>query len=208
MARLQRPNKPASRPLGAALSVVEAAADALARGGVVVIPTDTVYGLAAVPWNVDAVRRIFQLKGRPSDKSLQLLVPDETWLDRYGVPSAAARALAHRYWPGPLTIIIPSSDGTVGLRVPANELALDVLRRSGPLAATSANRSGEDTPNDLQSIREIFGESVDVYVDGGRIAGIASTVVDTTGTRVEVVREGAISALEIMRAVESRFEAE
>ena len=171
------------------------------------IPTDTVYGLAAGAEHAEAVERIYSLKDRPSDKSLQLLVPDGEWLERLGMPSADARLLARRYWPGPLTIVVPSASGTIGLRVPANGLALKLLRRTGPLAATSANRSGEQTPSDVESIRELFGDTVDVYVDGGVIDGVASTVVDTTGPEIVVVREGAVSASEIMRALECGFEA-
>ena len=193
--------------MGAALSGIDEAAEAIARGGVVVLPTDTVYGLAADADRPEAIQRIFALKRRPVDKSLQLLVPGEEWLERLGTPSGDARLLARRYWPGPLTIVIQSESGTVGLRVPANELTLELLRKTGPLAATSANRSGAETPSNIESIRELFGDEVDVYVDGGRIEGRASTVVDATGSEVGIVREGVVPASEIARALECGFEA-
>lgn len=206
--------------MGAPLSAIDEAAEAVARGCVVVVPTDTVYGLAADAGNANAVDRIFALKGRPSDKALQLLVPAADWLERLGTPSNDARLLARRYWPGPLTIIVPASaqapdsmtsEGTVGLRVPAHPLTIELLHRTGPLAATSANRSGEVTPHDVASIRPLFGDGVDVYVDGGRIEGTASTVVDATGSEIVIVREGAVPASEIMReimcALEFGFEA-
>jgi tRNA threonylcarbamoyl adenosine modification protein (Sua5/YciO/YrdC/YwlC family) len=188
--------------VGAALSTLDEAAEALARGGVVVIPTDTVYGLAARFDDATAVRRIYELKGRPSDKALQVLVPDEGWLDHLGAPSASAHVLAQRFWPGPLTIVVASGSETIGLRVPANEVTLELLKRTGPLAATSANQSGRQTPGDIESIRTLFGDGVDCYVDGGRIDGTASTVVDTTRGGAEIVREGAISSVDIAAALE------
>lgn len=202
--------------MGAALNAIDEAAEAISRGGVVVLPTDTVYGLAADAASAEAVDRIFALKGRPSDKSLQLLVPAENWLERLGKPSEGARLLARRYWPGPLTIIVRASaqapvqvisESTIGLRVPAHQLTAELLRRTGPLAATSANRSGEATPQDVESIRSIFGDGVDVYIDGGRIEGTASTVVDASGSEIVIVREGGVSAAEITRALEFGFEA-
>jgi L-threonylcarbamoyladenylate synthase len=195
--------------VGEALTTVEEAVAALVRGGVVVIPTDTVYGLAAKADNAEAVERIYELKGRPREKALQLLVPDLTWLDRFGHPSAAARTLAERFWPGPLTIVVPGDAGdTVGLRMPDHPLALEVLKVAGAVAATSANRSGEQTPRDLGSIREVFADAVDVYLDGGVIDGTASTVVDMTGAEPLVLREGALTVDEITRALGGRFEAE
>ncbi len=177
------------------------------------IPTDTVYGLAARADHTDAIDRIYRLKGRPSGKSLQLLVPDVTWIDRVGRPSENARVLAARFWPGPLTIVVPANEDsgpfgdTVGLRVPAHPLALEVLERAGAVAATSANRSGQQTPNNVASIRELFGDDVDVYIDGGTVDGVGSTVVDMTGAEPLVVREGAISRDDILHALGWRFEA-
>jgi L-threonylcarbamoyladenylate synthase len=202
--------------VGAPLSIVDEAVAALAHGGVVVVPTDTVYGLAAGADRPEAVERIFELKVRPSEKAVQVLVPGEEWLERLGRPTAYARRLAHRYWPGPLTLIVNASSaaptavtsgGTIGLRVPAHPLALKILDRAGAIAATSANRTGEQTPDDISTIRALFGDDVDVYVDGGRIAGVASTVVDTTGPSPVVVREGVVPAEEILRAHERGFEA-
>lgn len=197
-----------ARRMGEALTILEDAVSALVRGGVVVIPTDTVYGLAAKADNDEAVDRIYELKGRPRDKALQVLVPDVTWLDRLGHPSDEVRVLAECFWPGPLTIVMPTdADTTVGLRMPDHPLALEVLEGAGAVAATSANRSGEETPSDAASIRELFGDGVDVYVDGGTIEGVVSTVVDMTGPEPLVVREGALTADEITRALGGRFEA-
>ncbi len=201
--------------MGEALSVVDDAVSALDRGGVIVIPTDTVYGLAARADRDAAVRRIAELKGRPLDKAVQMLIPDVTWLETLGQPTDAARILAGRFWPGPLTIVVkaspeapavPVAEGTIGLRVPAHPLALEILRRSGPVAASSANLTGRPTPSDIAGVKRLFGDEVDVYVDGGEVAGDASTVVDMTRDRPVIVREGALSAAEIDEAAKGRFE--
>jgi L-threonylcarbamoyladenylate synthase len=201
--------------VGPALSSVAEAVAALRNGGVVVLPTDTVYGLVAKADLPDAVDRIFDIKERPPSKTLQLLVGDESSLDTYGRPGEEARKLAALYWPGPLTIIVAASeeappsvtaDGRIGMRAPGHDIALEIIRDAGALAATSANRSTEPTPAGLEAIRSIFTENVDVYVDGGKIEGRASTVVDMTQRRPIVVREGAITADEIMRAAGFGFE--
>lgn len=201
--------------MGPPLSSIDRAVAALEAGGVVVVPTDTVYGLVAKADLSDAVDRIFEIKGRPQAKTLQLLVADAGSLDRFGRPGDEARRLADRYWPGPLTIIVVASDrapasvtseGTVGIRMPDHDTALEVVRRVGPLAATSANRSNEPTPAELAAIRSIFAAGVDVYLDGGRIEGRASTIVDVTQERPILVREGAISADEIAMAAGFGFE--
>lgn len=202
--------------MGTPLSSIDEAVGALERGGVVVIPTDTVYGLAASSDHPDAIERIFRIKGRSTEKALQLLVGGGEWLERLGRPSDEARALAHRYWPGPLTLVIeareevPSPltrDGKVGLRVPDHPVARQIIARVGVVVASSANRSGEATPDDLASIRSLFGENVDAYVDGGRIESRASTVVDMSGPSAVMKREGAIPTEEIVRALELGFEA-
>jgi L-threonylcarbamoyladenylate synthase len=193
------------------LSVDEAAA-IIGRGGVLVIPTETVYGLAVRP-DAQGVERIFEIKDRPQSKSLQLLIPDASFLDRLGHPSANARVLADTFWPGPLTIVVPSSgdapdavtaDGTIGLRVPAHPLALDLLAQTGPLAASSANRSGEPTRSTVKEIRAIFGTSVDGYLDGEYIDGPGSTVVSFDGEEPIVLRAGVLSAERIAAATRSQ----
>ncbi|MGH2759339.1 MAG: L-threonylcarbamoyladenylate synthase [Actinomycetota bacterium] len=196
--------------MGEALSVLDDAVAALERGGVIVLPTDTVYGLAARADLTDAVRRITTLKRRPDDKAFQVLIPSGAWLDRLAEPTDAARRLADRFWPGPLTIVVAAgaeapratvADGTIGLRVPAQPLALEIIERSGPLAASSANRAGEATPSAIDGVRASFGDGVDVYVDGGEVAGVASTVVDVSGPAPVILREGAISAAVLDAAV-------
>ena len=187
--------------MGDLLNDVEAAVAIIERGGVVVIPTETVYGLAVRP-DAEGVARIFEIKGRAADKSLQMLVPDLSWLDTLARPSANARKLASAFWPGPLTLVLPASDDapvavrrgdTVGLRQPAHPLALELLSRTGPLAASSANRSGELPAPTVAQIRGVFGEAVDGYLDGGYIDGDASTVVAMVDRAPTFLRVGALS---------------
>jgi tRNA threonylcarbamoyl adenosine modification protein (Sua5/YciO/YrdC/YwlC family) len=196
--------------VGDTIGIDEAVA-ALLRGDVVVLPTDTVYGLAARAEDPAAVRRIFDLKSRPRDKAVQVLVPDADWLDRLARPSEHARRLAAAFWPGPLTIVLPASrdappaavsDGTIGLRVPDHPVSLDILSRVGPLVASSANRSGETTPAAVEAIRRLFGDGVAAYVDAGTIAGHASTVVDLSSGVPVIVREGAVSEGAIAQVLE------
>lgn len=179
--------------------MLDEAVAALERGEVVVLPTETVYGLAARVDRLSAIEKIFELKGRDTEKVLQVLVPDASWLERLGEPSAACRALARAFWPGPLTLIIRAradtptaviKDGGVGIRVPDNAATLAVLRDAGAVAASSANRSGESTPDNIDAIRTIFGDGVAVYLDGEMIAGSGSTVVDMTTDEPKLVREG------------------
>ena len=170
---------------------IERAAGLLRAGAVVAFPTDTVYGLgAATP---EAVSRVYGLKGREASKPLILMAAGAADL---GVRlNAAARTLAERHWPGPLTLVVPDGHrGTVGVRVPAHELMLALLRRTGPLWTTSANRSGEP---DCLTADEVAADlpEVDAVLDGGRApGGVPSTVLDVTGLEPRVLRAGAIPA--------------
>lgn len=174
------------------LTEVARAAELLRAGKVVAFPTDTVYGLAAA--TDDAVRRIYELKGRAEAKPLVLMAADpEAFGDRVRVSPAALRYM-RRFWPGPLTLVLPSGQTTVGVRVPDHPLALELLRAAGPLWTTSANRSGHP---DASTAAEVAIElpDVDAVLDGGRApGGTPSTVVDLTGPRPRVLREGAIPA--------------
>jgi L-threonylcarbamoyladenylate synthase len=182
---------------------IAAAVAALARGEVVGLPTETVYGLAADAENPAAVRRIFELKGRPADHPVIVHVADASGLDRYGreVPDAARR-LAAAFWPGPLTLVVrrapivsdlvTGGQDTVGLRSPAHPVAQAVLAAFGRgLAAPSANRFGHVSPTTARHVREEFGARVPIVLDGGECAiGIESTIVDVTGDRPRILRPG------------------
>ena len=204
--------------MGEILTSIEAAARIVEGGGLVVVPTETVYGIMGKP-DPDVVERIFDVKQRPAEKSMQLLVPGAEWLDRIAHPSSEARLLAAAFWPGPLTLVVwaredaPSavvaahdSGRTIGVRVPAHPVALELLARCGPLVASSANRSGEDTPPTVHGVRELFGASIDGYLDGGPAAGNGSTVVNVTTESVSVLREGPVSGDMLRSVLGSRFE--
>lgn len=172
-----------------ATGAAEAAEEILAAGGLVVIPTDTVYGLAADLFSPASIARIFELKGRPTSKPLAVLVADISQACGLAIFDAEARKLADG-WPGPLTIVLNSArhlgqlggDGeTVGVRVPRHPFCLSLLRLTGPLAVTSANSSGGTTPKGVGEIAQLFGDSVDLYIDGGDISTDASQVIALAG---------------------------
>jgi len=175
----------------------------------VLLPTDTVYGVAVVPTVVGAVQRLFDLKGRARDIPIAVLVADaeQAWsIARHPVPREALR-LAARFWPGALTIVVARDpnwpgdigDGlaTVGVRCPDHELVRRLCREVGPLATTSANRHGQPTPTTAADAAALLGP-VDVVIDGGLLPGRASTVVDCTVDPPAILREGAIPATEVL----------
>jgi L-threonylcarbamoyladenylate synthase len=179
----------------------------LRRGGLVAFPTETVYGLGADATNSAAVGKIFAAKGRPATNPLIVHVADEGVAQRYAKHwPAAAQRLAARFWPGPLTLVVPKSDaivqeataglGTVGLRAPDHPLALALLRAfDGPVAAPSANRSTRISPTTAQHVRDELGDAVDLVLDGGRCpVGIESTVLDLSGVMPLILRPGAVTA--------------
>lgn len=199
---------------GAANPSVLDAISALDRGGVIALPTDTVYGLAASLSRRDALRRIYAIKGRSGDKALPILVSEPEELTRFSPDvSAAVRVLADAFWPGALTIVVPASEDvptevtrggdTVGLRMPNHPLALAVIRAAGgALAVTSANRSGGPEARTADEVRDRLGDRVAFVVDGGRSGdGPASTVVDATVVPLKVLRQGAISNYDIQHAL-------
>jgi L-threonylcarbamoyladenylate synthase len=193
-----------------ALTVAE---EALDRGELVVLPTDTVYGVAARPDLAGATGRVFDAKRRPADLTLPVLAHSARAAEAVADVDDRARLLANRFWPGGLTIVLPRTPAagawelggeveTVGVRVPAHNIALAALERTGPLAVTSANLSGEPTPADCEGVRRALGEAVTVYLCAGKCAGTPSTVVDVTGPTVRITREGAVRAADIMAALE------
>lgn len=181
--------------------------EALAAGEVVAVPTDTVYGLAVDPRLPGAVERVFALKQRPERFQLPVLIADPIALFELAEATGAAQRLISRYWPGPLTLVLRRRSGvafdlggdsaTIGLRCPANQLLRELLRRTGPLAVTSANRHGDEPLHSADDIREHFGEGVVAVLDGGRCDGRPSTVISLTGLDAKCLREGALSFAEV-----------
>jgi L-threonylcarbamoyladenylate synthase len=185
------------------------AVTALEAGEVVALPTDTVYGLAVDPTRAGATALVFALKGRPLELELPVLVAGMDQADALAGPdglSPLARALAVRYWPGPLTIVVPrragvdwalgGDDTTIGLRCPAHDVARWLCARVGPLATTSANRHGAPPLHRGAEVRAEFEEAVTV-VDGASGGGVPSTVVSVTGAQLRVVRAGAVTLEEL-----------
>ncbi len=189
---------------------VDRALEVLRDGGLVAIPTETVYGLAADAGNESAVRRIFAAKGRPADHPLIVHIAAPELLPEWAaeVPPSAAR-LASTCWPGPLTLLVPKADhvlpvvtggrASVGVRVPAHPLTLELLTRfEGGLAAPSANRFGMVSPTTAEHVRRDLGDLVDHILDGGPCPiGVESTIVDCTVEPPQLLRPGAISAEQI-----------
>ncbi len=190
------------------------AAKMMRNGDVVAIPTETVYGLAADARNASAVRKVFALKGRPSTNPLIVHVANAEVARRYARSwDERAEALARRFWPGPLTIVLPKSDeispevtaglSTVGLRVPDHPLTLRLLELfDGPLAAPSANKSNRVSPTTAQHVRDEFGAAVKLILDGGACrVGIESTVLSLVDSPPRVLRPGAILRAQIEQVI-------
>ncbi|HEX5696415.1 MAG TPA: L-threonylcarbamoyladenylate synthase [Acidimicrobiia bacterium] len=183
---------------------IEAAVEAIRKGGVVGFPTDTVYGIGVDPLNPRAVARLFEMKGRPMGKPVGLLVASLEQAMEIGELGPGVEALALRHWPGALTVVVTpkvilsdwvgdTQERTVGLRVPDHPTALDLLAQTGPLAVTSANRSGGPEATTAAGARSVFGEQVAVYLPGEAPGGEASTVIDATGDDLVVLRQGPVS---------------
>jgi L-threonylcarbamoyladenylate synthase len=180
------------------------------NGGVVVFPTDTVYGIGCDPYNDQAVSRIFAIKGREEKKSLPVLTDCLYNAENIVNLSGAAKSLAARYWPGALTIIAELKDKKISslvtagkqslaIRVPANKCLLSLLKSARYLIGTSANKSGKSSVRDSRSIEQVAGISgFDALLDGGQVTGVESTIVDCTGKMPKVLREGAIPPSELM----------
>jgi L-threonylcarbamoyladenylate synthase len=180
-----------------------AAIEALRRGAIVALPTDTVYGLAVAPDAPGGLERLFAAKGRPPDRAVPLLLADAGQAAEVGELSAAARALAAALWPGGLTLVIPRRadrrlPATVGVRVPDHGAPRDLARALGPLPTTSANRSGEPEARDADEIAARLGSAVELILDGGPApGGPPSTVVDVTADVPRILRHGAIPAARV-----------
>jgi L-threonylcarbamoyladenylate synthase len=184
---------------------VEWAAERLSNGGVIALPTDTVYGIAASLSHPDALKRLYAIKGRPENRPLPILVSSSHMVEHLVAElSHDVTLLLDRYWPGPLTVVLPArpgvpaeatgADNTVGLRMPNHPLAIEVIAKAGgALACTSANRSGAEPACDAQTVADTIGPELDLILDGGVApGGVPSTVVSFSTGEPTVLREGAI----------------
>ena len=197
-------------------AAIEAASQAVQRGGLVVLPTDTVYGIGADAFDPEAVRALLAAKGRGREMPPPVLVSAASTLDALAVSVPTyARALVDAFWPGPLTLVchqqsslqwdLGDTRGTVAVRMPDHPVARELLERTGPLAVSSANRTGLPAATDADQAEEMLGDDVDVIVDAGPLhedgaAALASTIIDVTGPQGRVLRRGALS-LEALNAV-------
>ena len=199
--------QPASDP-------IEDAVRAALAGELIVIPTDTVYGIGTRPDDPAATARLFEAKARPRDLELPILVASTGTAHEVAGFDARAEALAAAHWPGPLTLVLPRTErsrswelggeaDTVGVRVPHHPLALAVLARTGPLAVTSANRSGEPPVSECEALDRVFGEAVSVTLcQDEPLVGRPSTVVDLAHGDPRVLREGVLGADAIRAALD------
>jgi L-threonylcarbamoyladenylate synthase len=189
---------------------VEEAIGAALRGELIVLPTDTVYGIGTRPDVPEATAALFTAKGRPRDLELPVLVPSPASAADIARLDERAHRLADALWPGALTLVLARTaesrpwdlggdPETVGVRVPRHPLAVAVLSGTGPLAVTSANRSGEPTPADCADLEEVFGDAVSVYLcEEAPLSGTASTVVDLAHGTPAILREGSIGERTIL----------
>jgi tRNA threonylcarbamoyl adenosine modification protein (Sua5/YciO/YrdC/YwlC family) len=178
------------------------AVEALQRGLLVGLPTDTVYGIGADPFNSDAVALLFRVKERDLGSPVAILGADSDAFAGIAELTGEAAAAADAHWPGGLTVVVPKSvdappwigdeRGTVAIRVPDHPVALELLRSAGPLAVTSANRSGDASARTADEARFALGYGVAVYLEGDAHLGEASTVVDLSGSEPVVLRQGPV----------------
>ncbi|HLE42885.1 MAG TPA: L-threonylcarbamoyladenylate synthase [Methylomirabilota bacterium] len=192
--------------------IQDAAAAALA-GKLIVMPTDTVYGIGTRPDDPAATARLFEAKGRPRELELPVLVPSAGAARDVAAFDERAEVLVGRLWPGPLTIVLPRTDATrpwdlggdpatVGVRMPHHPLALAVLARAGPLAVSSANRSGGPTPAECDGLARTFGDIVAVFLcQDAPLAGRPSTVVDLSHGEPRILRAGALAEGDVLAAL-------
>lgn len=195
------------------LGPVEDAARAALAGELIVLPTDTVYGIGTRPNDPGATARLFEAKGRPRELELPVLVPSTAAAREIATFDERAEALALRFWAGPLTLVLPRTSasrgwdlggdpGTIGVRMPHHPLALAVLAETGPLAVTSANRSGEPTPTSCEGVVEVFGDAIEVYLCADEpLEGAPSTVVDLANGELRVIRAGVVPEGAVIEAV-------
>ncbi|MCE9644931.1 MAG: threonylcarbamoyl-AMP synthase [Chloroflexi bacterium] len=191
---------------------IQGALKVLQSGGIVAFPTDTVYGLGSLAFDNDAIESIYKAKDRPLEKAIPILIADVRDLETVAdsIPDMA-KTLASRFWPGPLTCIVPkkhtlplavSATSTIGVRIPNHPAARALLRVTGAMAVTSANISGQPSPSTAQEVFDQLNGRIPLILDGGKTpGGIPSTLVDCTGSTPVILRAGPISLAELLAAL-------
>lgn len=191
-------------------SIISKACEILNRGGLVVAPTETRYGLLVRIDNTSAVSKLFEIKGRNIKKPSAIFVKDIFVLNQLAEVSLTARKLVERFLPGPMTLVLKTKkefgefftlNQMTGFRISSSPVIDSILGKTGPLSATSANLSGQAEPDNIAGIYEQLGENIELYLDGGILNNPGSTVVEIVNDQVRILREGPISADEIMKAI-------
>ncbi|HKV31861.1 MAG TPA: L-threonylcarbamoyladenylate synthase [Candidatus Dormibacteraeota bacterium] len=185
-------------------SHIAQAAERLRAGAVIAFPTDTLYGVGACASDAAAVARLYRAKRRPAEQPMVWLVTDRAQVERFAAVSAAATELMDRYWPGPLTLVLPAriprAGSTIAVRAPDHEVALALLTSLGePIASSSANPAGQPPPIDADQVIAGWDDELDLVLDGGpcRI-GQPSTILDLSGATPRILRQGAIPSSELI----------
>ncbi len=186
--------------------IIDEAARIIKCGGIIIYPTDTIYGIGCDAFNMKAVRNIFRIKERNEHNPMLVLVNNLKVLkELVDEMTPLALTLSERFWPGPLTMIfkanknihrlLKSDNGKIGIRIPDNRFCLKLIEECRtPIVSTSANISGQNTPNESDTLINIFGDKVDLFIDAGKLPpSLLSTVVDVSGKKLKIIREGAIS---------------
>ncbi len=184
---------------------------ALKNGEIIVYPTDTLYALGANIFNEDAVKKVFKIKKRPFTSPLPVAVSNFHEIDKIAYTNDVVKKVVERFLPGALTLILNKKDsvsniitgglGKIAVRIPKNDIALDLLSRSGPLTVTSANIHNEKTPYVIKDLKMQFNTEISVYLDNGRLDAKPSTIIDMTSEKPVIVRDGPITKEEILDAI-------
>ncbi len=188
------------------MNEIDKALRVLREGGIIVYPTDTLYALGACIGNVDAVEKVYRIKKRPVKFHLPVAVGSLEEIDSIAFMSIAAREIAKKFMPGAITLILEKKErvpeivagSKVAVRIPDHPVSLALASTAGPITATSANVHGETPPSDIGAAKKQFGDNVDLYIDGGTVGSVPSTIVDVTGIAPKIIREGAIKKEEII----------
>jgi len=193
--------------------ILEKAIFFLKKGELVAYPTDTLYGIGADVYNLEAVKKVFLVKKRPMNMPLSVAVSNIEELNDIGFIDKKSRILANRFLPGPLCLvvkkrkivpdIITSKSKKIAIRIPDNKTALKLVEKFGPITCTSANIHGESTPENIKKIRMKFKDKIALYIDEGELFSEPSTIVDTTFDKIKFIREGSLSKKEIMDAIKN-----
>ena len=190
------------------IEIINEAAKLIKAGEIIAFPTETVYGLGADGFNAEACQKIYEVKGRPNDKPLSLMVANREMIENIAEVTKFADILIKKFLPGPLTLILNKRDGssTVGIRMPNNEITLALIKAANcPIAAPSANISGQTPPTTAHEVFKYFNGKIPLILDGGICTfGMSSTIVNLTSDYPKIIRSGAISESDIVQCYPSK----